>query len=225
MAYEYRLIVTASDSADAVLAGSFDSQNWDLLQRYLRAVYDLLETRYVKNGMPASLHISWQKESGLTIDPKLPDWEEVMVFLHRFRPVGLQSEATYFSTVANLLKKELVHPSVRRLLDNIREQFRDQTGYTFEIDGTVVNSEDILGTWLNAYEYHRDQDKQKIIDDLHRSFPLDATKVLFLTMLRQKMIAVRNLAAFTRVVVGEQERFQGKISIERQVYSRLGSQL
>ncbi len=223
MTHEYRLVVIDSDSEKTELAGRFLPQDWRLLQDYLRAVYELLETRYVKKGMPASLHVSWQREAGLTITPTLPDWEEVMVFLHRFRPVGLQSEPVYFFKVVNLLGRKLAHPQIRSLLGGLREQFSGYVGYTFHINDAVVTSEDVLHKWLNAYEYHRDRDKQEFIGDLHRSFPLDATKTMFLNMLHQKMIAVRNLAAIIRVVVGEQERLEGKIHLERKDYFSHGS--
>ena len=42
-------------------------------------------------------------------------------------------------------------------------------------------------------------------------FPLNASKVIFLGLLSDKAQAIRNIAIFTRVVVGKQKSVEGRI--------------
>ena len=53
----------------------------------------------------------------------------------------------------------------------------------------MINSEKVLKDWLNAYEYHPHREKKDALKTLHRLFPLDASKVLFLSQLVEKVMA------------------------------------
>ena len=88
MSHPYQLTLTINDTNENVsLSGSLEEDEWNLLIEFLQHVDDLVDTKYVKDGMPASLKISGRKDSGIVVATKLPDWEDVMAFLHRFRPV------------------------------------------------------------------------------------------------------------------------------------------
>jgi hypothetical protein len=217
MPYEYQLILTIKDGKETVsLSGSFQADAWSLLNKYLDYADDLLNTKFVRSGMPASMNIKWEQESGMVVSTKLPDWDDVTVFLHKFRPIGLQSEDANFYKICNILAKELAHPYVRNMIDEQREIYtgkRMQSMFRIQSDDIVLNSEKVLNDWLNSFEYHRDKEKRKFIESLHEMFPLEASKVLFLGLLSDKTQAIRNIAIFIRVVVGRQKSVEGLVRL------------
>ncbi len=218
MPYEYQLTATIKDTGETVsLSGSFREDAWNLLNRFLDYSDDLLNTKFVRMGMPASLNIKWKQGSDWIFSSTLPDWDEVTVFLHKFRPIGLQSEDTNFNKICNILAKELAHPYFRNMIDEQREIYngkRTPTFFKIQIDDVILNSEKVLNDWLNSFEYHREKEKRKFIESLNEMFPLDASKVIFLGLLSDKVQAIRNIAIFTRVVVGKQKSVEGRIRLQ-----------
>jgi len=217
MSYEYSLTLTIDNTGETVsLKGNFQAGPWNSLIEFLEYADDLLNTKYVKDGMPAALKMRWEQNSGIVVSTKLPDWDDVSVFLHKYRPIGLESESTYFYKICSILTKEITHPYFRNMIDEQREIYsgkRAQKTLIIRSDDVVLNSEKVLYNWLNSYEYHRDKEKRQFIESLHVMFPLDASKVLFLGLLSDKAQAIRNLAALVRVVVGKQKSINSQIKL------------
>lgn len=217
MPYEYELTLTIQDTPEIVtLKGRLQEDVWNLLIEFLDYTDDLLKTKFVKDGMPASLNIKMQQKTDLKVSTKLPDWDDVTVFLHKFRPIGLESESTNFYKICNILSKELTHPHFRNLINEQRELYsgkRAQTAFKIQSNNVILNSEKVLYDWLNAFEYHRDKEKRQTIEELHQMFPLDASKVIFLGLLSDKTQAIYNIAVLVRVVVGKQKSAEGRMRL------------
>ena len=73
----------------------------------------------------------------------------------------------------------------------------------------LVNSEKVLFDWLNSYEYRRDEEKREFTDRLDEALPLEASKVIFLSLLTDKAEAIFNVATLVRVVLGKQKSAKG----------------
>lgn len=217
MAYEYKLTLTINGTGESVMQkGSFQADAWNSLIEYLEYADDLLDTKFVKDGMPAALNIKWERGSDMIVSTKLPNWDDVTVFLHKFRPIGLEKESTYFYKICNILTKELTHPHLRNMVDEQRDVYsgkRAQLAFKIQSNDVILNSEKVLYDWLNSYEYHRDKEKRKFIESLHEMFPLDGSKVLFLGLLSDKTQAIYNMAVLVRVVVGKQKSFEGQVML------------
>ena len=217
MPYEYQLTLTIKDTGETIsLSGSFQADEWNLLNDFLEYADDLLNTKFVKSGMQASLNIKWEQGTGIVVSTRLPDWDEVTVFLHKFRPLGLQSEDTNFYKICNILAKELADPNFRSMISEQRKMYngaRMQSMFRIQSNDVVLNSEKVLNDWLNSFEYHRDKEKRKFIESLHEMFPLDASKVLFLQLLSDKTQAIYNIAILVRVVVGKQKSLEGQVRL------------
>jgi hypothetical protein len=214
MAHEYKLTLLKNTDEIASLSGKFEDEDWGRLEEFTQYADELLKTKFVQDGMSTSLKINWVKGSGMVISAKLPPEDDVTVFLHRFRPIGLQSESTYFFKICNILTKEVVHPYFRSMIEEQREIYagkRIQAQYQIKSDNVVLNSEKVLYDWLNAYEYHREKKKREFIDSLHTMLPLEASKVLFLSLLTDKTMAIHNVAELTRVVLGKQKSVEGTV--------------
>ena len=219
MPYKYDLTLTINDTGETVSQkGSFQVDAWNTLNEYLEYADDLLKTKFVQDGMPAALNIKWEQGSEMIVSTKLPNWDDVSAFLHKFRPLGLEKESTYFYKICSILTKELTPPHFRNMVDEQREIFsgkRSQSAYKISSNDVILNSEKVLYDWLNSYEYHRDKEKRKFIDNLHEIFPLDGSKVLFLGLLSDKTQAIYNIAVLVRVVVGKQKSFEGQVRLPK----------
>jgi len=215
MAHEYKFTLLLKNTDEKIsLSGKFEDEDWACLEEFTQYADELLRTKFVQDGMPASLKIRWDKESGGVISSKLPPWDDVTVFLHKFRPIGLPSETTYFVKICNILTKEVADPYFRGMIKEQREIYagkRMQPQFQIRSDNVVLNSEKVLYDWLNAYEYHRDKKKREFIDSLHTMLPLEASKVIFLSLLSDKTKAIHNVAGLTRVVLGKQKSVESAV--------------
>jgi hypothetical protein len=75
-------------------------------------------------------------------------------------------------------------------------------------NGTIINSEQTLFDWLNAYEYHRDQAKRARIESLHRIIPLEHSMPILLSLVADKVQAIFQLAALILVILGREQSVQ-----------------
>ena len=226
MTYEYELTLTINDTGETVhQKGSFQAEAWNTLNEYLEYTDELLKTKFVQEGMPATLNIQWDQGLGMVVSSKLPNWDDVSAFLHKFRPLGLEKESTYFYRICNILTKELTHPYFRNMIDEQRDIFsgkRTQSTFKISSNDVILNSEKVLYDWLNSYEYHRDKEKRKFIDSLHEMFPLDGSKVLFLGLLSDKTQAIYKIAILVRVVLGKQKSLEGQVRLPNKKNTQYG---
>ncbi|MDD4985326.1 MAG: hypothetical protein PHQ43_05980 [Dehalococcoidales bacterium] len=193
------------------ISGEFSDEEWRLLEDYLRYAEDLFACRLLNNEANCSLNIKWDRDSGGTVTSQVPLWDDVRVFLHTARPLLLHKEPTSFYHVNNLLAKSLDHPHFRAMLGYHRRTYsgkRMQSAWSIRINDLVINSEQALSTWLNAYEYHRDKEKQEVIRDLEQMLPLPALQVIFIQLLLEKTEAIFETARLVRLVLGKQSEME-----------------
>ena len=208
MTHDLKLTLNIKDSDEEIeISGTIEDTDWDILEAFIQYADDLISTKWVQDGTPASFQIRWEQGSTMQVGTKLPKWDDVIVFLHKLRPFILQNEATNFYRVNNLLAKIIEQPNIRSFIAEQRKIYigkRMQEMVRISSNDVLLNSEKILLDWLNAYEYHRDKDKKAVIDELHKMFPLDASKTIFLHLLSDKTQAIYNLTGFIRVLIGKQ---------------------
>jgi len=208
---------TNNENNPIELSGTIEDEDWIRLEQFTQYADNLFSSSWVKNGFPASLTINWKQGSSTQINTQLPLWDDIIVFLHRLRPFILQNEVTNFYQIANFLHKSIDQPMLRSYIAEQRDYYSGkmmQNVVRISSNDVLLNSEKVLLDWLNSYEYHRDKNKKAAIDELHQMFPLDASKVLFLQLLNDKAIALHNMTALIRVIIGKQTGFNLKIKQE-----------
>lgn len=192
-----------------------EEDDWTLLESFISYAEDLLSSQLVQNGMPASLKIGWRQGEPMIVESTLPPKEVFLAFLHLLRPIYLQSEATNFYRICSLLSKNFEDQHFRRMISDLRDLYSGkflQSMFQISSNNVAINSDKTLNDWLNSYEYHRDTDKRDRIDALHEMFPLDASKVIFLSLLTEKVKAIAGLASIVNLVLGKQKSLSTKIS-------------
>jgi hypothetical protein len=202
-----------SSGEEYEIEGELSEEDCSLLERYLTNCDRLFDSKWIKEGMPCSLHLEFKIGQPLSGSADLPDWDDIIVVLHKFRRFGLQNESTYFYKIANLLSRNIQLPFFHSIIDRFRKQFSGaqfQQQMAITSNDVILNSERILNDWLNAYEYHEDEDKKAFIDSLHRILPLELTKPILLHVLSDRIRAVFKMASFVEVILGRNDNLKGK---------------
>jgi hypothetical protein len=211
MSHEYELSLTIEGTGEIItLSGAFSDSDWERLEAFVQYAEELLNSKFIQEGDGGQLSMQWHRETGLSVTARLPPWDDVIVFLHKFRPLLLLGESTSFYNIHSLLGKTLDHHLFRGILTREHELYSGknmQSKLKITSNDAVLNSEKVLFDWLNSHEYHRNKEKQEFIASLHQMMPLDASKVVFLQLLVDKAFAVFNLAAFIQVVLGRSSGF------------------
>lgn len=144
---------------------------------------------YFKEEKTLKLKITWTEEDGFESESDVPDDDLISSFLHRLRPFILQEEKTYFHKICKILSRRLDNVAIRNKIAEQKKIFdgeRIRSMVVISSNEKIINSEGHLRKWLNAYEYHRDTDKQKELEELHWLLPHDTYRALFLQMLCEK---------------------------------------
>jgi len=212
MSQKYKLdLIVDNTNEEVSVSGELADEEVKLLEDYSSYAEEVWQTDFVTTGEKGEFQIDWHRDHGSSITTVLPDWNLVMVFLHKFRPLLLQNERTNFYKVHNLLAKKLNHPYFRSAIGLQHELFNGkvcQSEFRLKSNQVLVNSESVLFDWLNSHEYHRDEDKRAFIDSLHQMVPLDVSKVVFLRLLLHKATAAINLTAMIAVLLGKKEEIE-----------------
>jgi len=206
MSHRVTLSINQKDaSVTSVVEAEIPDNEWDILQSFHQFSQEIMSTKFVQEGMPSSLRIKATNDGQYLFKAQLPNWDDVIIFLHYLRPIYLQNEAANFHTACNIIARRPANDQLRSMIDVQKDLYSGkllQTAVRISIDGTVVNSDDVLSKWLNSYEYHRDPDKRRFIDTINQMLPLDASKVLFIQLLAEKVKAITSIASLTAVILG-----------------------
>jgi hypothetical protein len=209
MTHKFKITLKLPESEENItLSGDIEDSDWEILSSYVQYTDELIQSKLAQQGLMASLKIHWQQDANMEVETNLPPWDDVIVLLHKLRPLILQSESTNFYRVHNLLAKLLPHSLIHSMLSKQHQLYsgkKMQSIFRISSNDVLLNSEKVLNKWLNAYEYHRDKEKKEFIDGLHQMLPLDASKAIFIQLLADKAQAIVNLAGFCKVLLGQKD--------------------
>lgn len=184
------------------VAGEFSDEDWAILSNFVAFADELEEAEYVKARLPLMGMIQWSDTKGWEI-PELPPAGQVREFLHLLRPLILEGEDTYLPNVLGIIARTLNDKFVRANLKAARDAFLGKTMqglYKWSVGDLVVNSDEGLKLWLNAFEYHRDEDKRALLKEMNRSLPLEVMKTQFIELLRYKYEVIAWTAGLIRQI-------------------------
>jgi hypothetical protein len=160
--------------------------------------------------MEVSYNVHWDAETGLSDRSVIPPEDDIDAFLHRIRPFVLQKDKdTYFPNVCDILSRYLKHSQLRASIQRQRDRFLGkefQSKVQIMSNEAILNTDETLKNWLNAFEYHRDVPKQEELKTLHQILPLESSRALFVGMIVvNKAATVFEIARIVRTL----ERCQG----------------
>jgi hypothetical protein len=65
-----------------------------------------------------------------------------------------------------------------------------------EVGGLSLTSDEAIDKWLNAFEYHQDEDKQAELRAMYEVFNEEAARVWFLHAMLERASAIGKMGAF-----------------------------
>ena len=211
MARKVQISVDRIDGTRLDMPSTLEDDEVVTLEEYLACADQLWELEIARVGVPASFELKVKDGQIESITSEVPPAADIAALLHRLRPFILADERTSYSRVSSLLGKRFEYAHFRQLLKEQRQLFdsrNNQELVRVTSNGTIINSEQTLFDWLNAYEYHRDQEKRAKIESLHRIIPLEHSMPILLSLIGDKVQAIFQLAALIAVVLGREESVQ-----------------
>lgn len=196
------------------IKGEFDDEEWSTLLKYVEYADDLSNIELVRKGGPGKLSVNYDQNKGFSFSVDLPPEDHILALLHRLRPFVLTEEPTNFYRACSILGRAFQDDDFRKFLKSLRAYYQGQHMrdlILIKSNDVLINSEKTLQKWLNAHEYHKDRDKQKEIELLHKILPLEASRAIFIMMLYDKLRAIMVVANLIEVLAGKQKIFSCKL--------------
>ena len=146
--------------------------------------------------------------------------------LMKLRPLILQKEPTEFTKLRNCIWKATESKRLRKHLDTLLYLYtgrRLQSVFVFGASspeypqGAVVNSEFMLDCWLNGCRFHKDKEKQKILDAMHGIMPAESSVALLLFLITDKIVAILALQRLVSLLAGRQKEIFTQIILEEPI--------
>lgn len=205
MPLKVKLILTVEkNGAKHEITAEIENEDMSLFQRFLEYVEELKMTKLMRAGIPATLNFNYTKETGMSVAVKLPPWDDVIVLLHKLRPLVLEKEQTSYKRICSILGRCIENEHFRQHLKQLHRLYSGesiQSQVSIFSNNVLLNSEKVLFDWLNAYEFHRDQDKRAKIESLHKLIPFEASQAIFLFLLTDKIRAILKIAELISLIL------------------------
>lgn len=212
MAHRAQLKVINDETGDVLeFEGTITDDVGSLFEQYLSNLDRLLEVQLARDGVPFRYSFLIHEGQLEVTEYDVPSSHNLSAMLHRLRPFILTKEPASYDRVTGAIKRAVPHEYIRKLLKQERELYdgrRNQALVKLTSNDVLLNSEEVLKDWLNAYEYHQDPGKREKLESLHRLMPLEHTLPFFLGLLGGKLRAIENVACIIQLLSGKRPTLQ-----------------
>ncbi len=195
MGQPYDITMKLESTGEVIrITGKIPSEAWATLLRFRDEANEFLADLKECENLNVSFSLKGNPTDGLSAEVRdTVKSRDLAMILHHLRPFLLQNEPLEFNRTVNLLQRYIRHEWMGACFQSLKDlfsgkEFQRQTRITS--GELLVNCERTLMTWLNAYEYHRDNDKRRLIKDLDARFPEEFSRSLFVVMVIEKVKAV-----------------------------------
>ena len=204
------------------IRGPIPSEEWDLLLRFKAESESLWNTLQRCGDLNTRVSLKWNIEDGVldASDSINLDENDLSAILHKMRPFILNKEKTNFYKVANIIKRKIKSEYIHHLVETIKSRFSGkelsdmmQAFFLRGQENMLINSENIFMKWLNAYEYHRDDKKRELLEEIDKVVPKTFSRSLFESSLIDRSKAVIELGT---IISSLEERSGREITIKMQ---------
>ena len=206
----YNITVKIKSTGETVkLEGKIPSEDWATLLRFRDEAKKLLTDIRECENPNVNFSLPWNREDGV-LKPtvkKTVKSSDLAIILHRLRPFILQKEPFEFNKTVNLLHRHINHGFTKELFKFFKDLFSGRelqkqmlvTSLTTSGE-LLVNCDRMLMNWINAFEYHRDDDKRKLIQEIDKTLPEQIMRSLFVSMVIEKVKAVAEVRGIVSAI-------------------------
>ena len=132
---------------------------------------EILNRRVVRSkGLEVNLHLSFDRSTGMRLDSREPDEEDLRSFLMDFRMFISKREPVYLPCIRSLVEQGLDSSSpllldLRKSEEVWKRQY--QIGMLgLNLNGKQYSPENVLDLWINGYYFHNDKHKRMVLESL-----------------------------------------------------------
>ncbi|HUY33167.1 MAG TPA: hypothetical protein VMV69_10325 [Pirellulales bacterium] len=177
----------------------FPDDVWAGLMGFLKHAETLFNCR----ALNVHLHFTlcWDAEAGFSFSGELPHDDNIATILHRMRPFVLQKEASYLPKMCKVLSRYITDAGFRELVKGIVDEFMGkgfQKQLKIDLNGSVLNTDDMVNKWLNAFEYHHAEDAKQALEVFRAVLPEAWQRAVFISMMLDKARQVGNTSIIVR---------------------------
>ena len=143
---------------------SMPVDEWRRILKFRAEAEKLRKTSFVRNGMGGSISIAFSDNGEIRSNVKPVDEDPTSNMFMKLRPFILNDEDTNFYQIRNILARYSKNGPLNEQLKSIKNRFelqQIQNIESFNDFGNHLRTFKSVMDWLNAFEYHRDQEKQK----------------------------------------------------------------
>lgn len=198
-----------ADSDDVIEQLSICDVNMKVLRRFCEYINELeaLNLAYSKLSSSMNLHAERDKSGKYRIAFRtdLPDPHSFRLFTDAIRPFILESENTYFYRILGMIRKSSESSRLRMVLKQLSKAFKN-AGFPriqLKAGGDAYNHENTLKLWMNAYRFHRDEDKRVLLESFQEIVPREMLDYFFMSMLVAKGQTIRNLDLLVQAILSD----------------------
>ena len=198
---KYSLDFRASElgPASRVEFPDFSPETWSLIEDFMSFSGDAHSTRFARELSSYKTSFQFLNSGRIRNVGTLPDDEAFSTFLHKYRPIVLKKERTEFTKICSVLVKQISHPLFTQVVKAWKEEFSGKSLrklFTLTQGNIDLIGQSFLETYLNAFEYHRDEGKRTSLSEFTSSFDPDARKGVVTILLIHKFSAVSRIREF-----------------------------
>lgn len=212
MPYTKTITITDQNTKqETKVTADFGDDEIDILRAYCTYVEELSLAKILQTEIKLNFSLHLSKQGPITSNQTLPPEDDIIVLLHRLRPLILNDEYASFNRVAGILGKRLLEANIRSFLKEQHALFggrKHQGLIEIKFHNQIVNSDKVLSDWLNAFQYHRVQSKRKEIERLQELMPLEASRAFFIMLLLDKVRAIFNISGMVELLLGKRKTLQ-----------------
>ena len=195
MGQPYNITMKLKSTGETIrITGQIPGEVWATLLRFRDEANEFLADLKECENLNVRFSLKGNPTGGLSAEVRdTVKSRDLAMILHHLRPFLLQNEPLEFNRTVNLLQRYVRHEWMGTCFRSLKDLFSGkefQRQVRLTSGELLVNCERTLMTWLNAYEYHRDDDKRRLIEDLNARFPEEFSHSLFVVMVIEKVKAV-----------------------------------
>lgn len=196
----------------------FSEEELCLLRAYCDDAWRLRTSALFGEKAANKFTLNWKMGEKPTFTGDPIDDEAWAAGMHRLRPLLLDNEPTSFLQTASLLGKRIQNSAVLERLKILRRRFRGELApmqISLGIDGKVRSMDEIFDMWINAFEHHRDRDKQEFFERTSKFAPEHQMRHYINMHAAEKLRAIRGLMKLIVETCGESMKPAGLVALEK----------
>lgn len=193
------------EESEHCLRAIFMDEDIELLRKYCANCQRLRDTKLYREGVSGNVNFRWEAVEGPTVESESAfDLEFVSSFVHRLRPIRLTNEPASFDKVAARIKQRFGGKPMKRQIDAMRSIIEESPfaayGQITMGDVPLWDSE-TLEKWLNAFEYHQDEDKKRYLSGVLQTIGDEGMNIVFVQQLRAQCEGYMRLEELARFIL------------------------